>query len=74
LASSDQAGTFDDVVALADAALLSAKAGGRDQVVASGAGAGTQNGTSAATVAVGLHPVTGVGGVVEAAPLEPQRH
>src|ERR1700744_2882903 len=31
LASSDQAGTFDDVVALADAALLSAKAGGRDQ-------------------------------------------
>jgi diguanylate cyclase (GGDEF)-like protein len=73
LASSDQAASFDDVVALADAALLSAKAGGRDQVVASGASA--QNGTSAATVAIRLHPVTGDdGNGVEAAPLEPQRH
>ncbi len=44
VASSDQAGTFDEVVALADAALLSAKAGGRDQVVASLGGA--ENGTS----------------------------
>jgi diguanylate cyclase (GGDEF)-like protein len=35
LASSDQAGDFDQVVALADAALLSAKAGGRDQIVVS---------------------------------------
>jgi diguanylate cyclase (GGDEF)-like protein len=35
LAASDQAGDFDQVVALADAALLSAKAGGRDQVVTS---------------------------------------
>ena len=35
LASSDQAADFDQVVALADAALLSAKAGGRDQVVTS---------------------------------------
>ena len=33
LASSDQAPDFDQVVALADAALLRAKAGGRDQVV-----------------------------------------
>jgi diguanylate cyclase (GGDEF)-like protein len=33
LATSDQAGDFDQVVALADAALLSAKAGGRDQIV-----------------------------------------
>jgi diguanylate cyclase (GGDEF)-like protein len=41
VASSDQAATFDEVVALADAALLSAKAGGRDQVVASGGGAQT---------------------------------
>jgi diguanylate cyclase (GGDEF)-like protein len=73
VASSEQAGTFDDVVALADAALLSAKAGGRDQVVASGAGA--QNGTGIATVAVRLHPVTGGNGdSVDAAPREPQRH
>ena len=35
LASSDQAVDFDRVVALADAALLSAKAAGRDQVVTS---------------------------------------
>jgi diguanylate cyclase (GGDEF)-like protein len=35
LASSDHAVDFDQVVALADAALLSAKAGGRDQVVTS---------------------------------------
>jgi len=33
LASSEQAETFDGVVALADAALLSAKGGGRDQIV-----------------------------------------
>ena len=31
LASSEQAGDFDQVVSLADAALLSAKAGGRDR-------------------------------------------
>jgi diguanylate cyclase (GGDEF)-like protein len=74
LASSDQAGTFDDIVALADGALLSAKAGGRDQVVVAGAGA--QNGTDATTVAVRLHPVTdGNGDMVEAAaPREPQHH
>ena len=35
LAASDQAGDFDQVVALADAALLSAKAAGRDRVVVS---------------------------------------
>ncbi len=35
LATSDQAGDFDRVVALADAALLSAKAGGRDRIVVS---------------------------------------
>jgi hypothetical protein len=33
LASSEQAGSFDEVVALADAALLAAKGGGRDQIV-----------------------------------------
>ena len=79
LASFDQAGTFDDVVALADAALLSAKAGGRDQVVVAGAGA--PNGTGVTDAAVRLHPVTsdgdgdgdGDGDMVEAAPLEPQR-
>jgi diguanylate cyclase (GGDEF)-like protein len=57
VASSDQAGTFDEVVALADAALLSAKAGGRDQVVASGVGVPT--GTSPAVVGVRLNPGTG---------------
>ncbi len=35
LASSDQAGDFDQVVSLADAALLSAKAAGRDRIVVS---------------------------------------
>jgi diguanylate cyclase (GGDEF)-like protein len=35
LASSEQAPDFDQIVALADAALLRAKAGGRDQVVTS---------------------------------------
>jgi hypothetical protein len=35
LASSDQAPTFDEVVSLADAALLGAKAAGRDQIVVS---------------------------------------
>ena len=35
LASSDQAGSFDHVVSLADNALLSAKAAGRDQIVVS---------------------------------------
>jgi diguanylate cyclase (GGDEF)-like protein len=72
VAASDEADTFDDVVALADGALLSAKAGGRDQVVASGAGAHT--GTSAATVGVRLHPLGGGNGdMVDAVPREPQR-
>ena len=35
VASSDQAGDFDHVVSLADTALLSAKAGGRDRIVVS---------------------------------------
>jgi len=35
LASSDQAATFDEVVSLADAALLTAKSSGRDQIVVS---------------------------------------
>jgi diguanylate cyclase (GGDEF)-like protein len=35
LAASDQGGDFDHVVSLADAALLNAKAGGRDQIVVS---------------------------------------
>jgi diguanylate cyclase (GGDEF)-like protein len=55
VASSDEDGAFDEVVALADAALLSAKANGRDQVVASGGD--VQPGTGAATVGVRLHPV-----------------
>jgi diguanylate cyclase (GGDEF)-like protein len=71
--SSDQAGTFDEVVALADAALLSAKAGGRDQVVASGVGVPT--GTSPALVGVRLNPGTaGNGDAVDTAPREPQHN
>ncbi len=50
LASSDQATDFDHVVALADSALLSAKAGGRNQVVTS---TGTER---AAPVSVRLDP------------------
>jgi diguanylate cyclase (GGDEF)-like protein len=42
LASSDQAAAFDEVVALADAALLRAKAGGRDQVVMSEGASGRE--------------------------------
>ena len=57
VASSDQASTFDEVVALADAALLSAKAGGRDQVVASAGGA--ENGTNPGAVGVRLNLRTG---------------
>jgi diguanylate cyclase (GGDEF)-like protein len=73
VASSDQAGTFDEVVALADAALLSAKAGGRDQVVASGVGVPT--GTSPALVGVRLNPGTaGNGDAVDTAPREPQHN
>jgi diguanylate cyclase (GGDEF)-like protein len=73
VASSDQAGTFDEVVALADAALLSAKAGGRDQVVASGVGVPT--GTSPAVVGVRLNPGTaGNGDAVDTAPREPQHN
>jgi diguanylate cyclase (GGDEF)-like protein len=54
LASSDQAADFDQVVALADAALLSAKAGGRDQVVTS-TGPG-QPAPSPAAVSVRVDP------------------
>jgi c-di-AMP phosphodiesterase-like protein len=52
LASSDQAAAFDEVVALADAALLRAKAGGRDQVVVSDGAAGREK--TPADVAVRL--------------------
>ena len=55
LASSDQAVDFDQVVALADTALLSAKAGGRDQVVTS-TGPG-QPVTNPAAVSVRVDPV-----------------
>jgi diguanylate cyclase (GGDEF)-like protein len=54
LASSDQAAEFDQCVALADAALLSAKAGGRDQVVTS-TGLGQQEPNQAA-VSVRVDP------------------
>ena len=71
VASSDQAGTFDEAVALADAALLNAKAGGRDQVVAS-AGAPVI-GSNATALEVRPDPRTGGNGnAVDAASREPQ--
>ena len=70
VASSDQASTFDEVVALADAALLNAKAGGRDQVVASAGGA--ENGTNPGAVGVRLNLRTEGNGDAVDAPREPQ--
>ena len=67
LASSDQAADFDQVVALADTALLSAKAGGRDQVVTS---TGTEE---AVPVRVRLDPmVHSNGDAFDVATREPQ--
>jgi diguanylate cyclase (GGDEF)-like protein len=68
VASSGQADTFDDVVALADAALLSAKAGGRDQVVASEAAG--EPGTGPAAVSV--RPDSTVHGNGDGASKDPQ--
>jgi diguanylate cyclase (GGDEF)-like protein len=73
LASSDQAVDFDQVVALADAALLSAKAGGRDQVVTS-AGPG-QPAPNPAAVSVRLDPIVHTNDEsVGVAFREPQHH
>jgi diguanylate cyclase (GGDEF)-like protein len=73
LASSDQAADFDQVVALADAALLSAKAGGRDQVVTS-AGPG-QPAPNPAAVSVRLDPIVHTNDEsVGVAFREPQHH
>ena len=73
LAFSEQAGDFEAVVSLADAALLSAKAGGRDQIVVS---AGPdQPTTNPAAVSVRLDPtVHSNGDLVEVALREPQRN
>ena len=70
LASSDQAADFDQVVALADAALLSAKAGGRDQVVTS-TGPG-QPAPNPAAVSVRVDPIRSNGDTLDAATREPQ--
>jgi len=56
LASSEQAADFDQVVALADIALLSAKAGGRDRVVTSAGPA--QPAATPVAVSVGSGPRT----------------
>ena len=86
LASSDQAGDFDQVVALADAALLSAKAAGRDRVVVSagpgrpataGAGAGLSDPTSPPTddtigAASGSHSTADGGGPLPPSAASPQ--
>ena len=73
LAFSEQAGDFEAVVSLADAALLSAKAGGRDRIVVS---AGPdQPTTNPAAVSVRLDPtVHSNGDLVEVAFREPQRN
>jgi diguanylate cyclase (GGDEF)-like protein len=71
LASSDQAADFDLVVALADAALLSAKAGGRDRVVTS-TGA-SEPAPNPAAVRVGVDPGShGNGDAFDVASREPQ--
>ena len=71
LASSDQAADFDQVVALADTALLSAKAGGRDQILVATAPGGPVG------TAVGgpFDPtVTPVGDPIGVALMEPQHN
>jgi diguanylate cyclase (GGDEF)-like protein len=73
LASSEQGGDFDQVVSIADAALLSAKAGGRDRIVVS---AGPDRpATNPAAVSVRLDPTVHPNGEsVEVAIREPQHH
>jgi diguanylate cyclase (GGDEF)-like protein len=70
LASSDQATDFDQVVSLADAALLNAKAGGRDRIVTS---AGSDQPATDCAV-VGLRSDSGLrnGDEVDVPPREPQ--
>ena len=70
LAFSDQAADFDEVVSLADAALLGAKAGGRDRIVVS---AGPdRSATNPAAVSVQLDPTDHTNGEsVEVAVLRP---
>jgi diguanylate cyclase (GGDEF)-like protein len=72
LASSDQAADFDQVVALADAALLSAKAGGRNQVVTS-TGPGEQAPNPAA-VSVRVDPTHSNGDSLDVVTREPQHN
>jgi diguanylate cyclase (GGDEF)-like protein len=73
LASSDQATDFDLVVALADAALLSAKAGGRDRVVTS-TGA-SQPAPNPAGVSVRVDPrIHSSGDAFDIASREPQHN
>jgi diguanylate cyclase (GGDEF)-like protein len=57
VASSEQAADFDQVVSLADIALLSAKAGGRDQVVTS-AGPAEEPAATPVVVSAGSGPRT----------------
>ncbi len=73
LASSEQGGDFDQVVSLADAALLSAKAGGRDRIVIS---AGPDRpATNPAAVSVRSDPTVHTNGEsVEVAFREPQHN
>ena len=73
LASSEQAGDFDQVVSLADAALLSAKAGGRDRIVVS---AGPDRpATNPAVIGVRLDPTVHTNGEsVDIAFREPQHN
>ena len=72
LASSDQAADFDQVVALADAALLSAKAGGRDQVVTSTGP--VEQAPNPAAVSVPVDPIHSNGDSLDVATREPQHN
>ena len=72
LAASHQGEDFDHVVSLADAALLNAKAGGRDRIVVSDGPAPPVTKPAAASVRLEPRPRTNGGGQTEAALREHQ--
>jgi diguanylate cyclase (GGDEF)-like protein len=74
LAASHQGEDFDHVVSLADAALLNAKAGGRDQIVISDGPAPPVTNPAAASVRLEPRPRTNGGGPTEAALREHQHN
>ncbi len=76
LASSDQGSDFDHVVSLADAALLNAKAAGRDQIVVSDGPAPPTANPAAASVRLEPRPRTssGAGAADAGTPIREHQH